>query len=80
MRGESAANHVAKEAVSAALQTKTRQRSEGICKPNDARSTKPRPSVKTMLDDYGPLPIMVAIFVFMLLIVRDTRGASSESW
>ena len=28
-------NHVAKEAVSAAWQTKTRQRSERICKPND---------------------------------------------
>ena len=38
--------HVAKEAVSAALQTKTRQRSERICKPNDAPKTKPRPCVK----------------------------------
>ena len=42
-------NHVAKEAVSAALQTSTRQRSERIYKPNDAPRTKPRPCVKTML-------------------------------
>ena len=42
-------NHVAKEAVSAAWQTKTRQRSERICKTNDAPRTKPRPCVKTML-------------------------------
>ena len=42
-------NHVAKEAVSAAWQTRTRQRSERICKPNDAPMTKPWPSVKTML-------------------------------
>ena len=44
-------NHVAKEAVSAARQTKTRQRSERTCKPNDAPKTKPRPCVKTMLHD-----------------------------
>jgi hypothetical protein len=44
-------NHVAKEAVSAALQTRTRQRSERIRKPNDAPKTKPRPCVKTMLHD-----------------------------
>ena len=42
-------NHVAKEAVSAARQTKTRQRSERICKPCDAPRTKLRPCVKTML-------------------------------
>jgi len=42
-------NHIAKEAVSAARQTKTRQRSERICEPNDAPRTKPRPCVKTML-------------------------------
>ena len=42
-------NYVAKEAVSAAWQTRTRQRSERICKPNDAPTTKPRPCVKTML-------------------------------
>ena len=40
---------VAKEAVSAALQTSTRQRSERRFKPNDAPTTKPRPYVKTML-------------------------------
>ena len=45
-------NHVAKEAVSAALQTMTRRQSERICKPNDAPTTKPRPCVKTML--YAP--------------------------
>ena len=44
-------SNVAKEAVSAAWQTKTRQRSERICKPNDAPRTKPRPCVKTMLCD-----------------------------
>ena len=44
-------NHVAKEAVSAALPTNARQRSERICKPNDAPRTKPRPCVKTMLCD-----------------------------
>ena len=44
-------NHVAKEAVSAAWETRSRQRSERICKPNDAPRTKPRPSVKTMLSD-----------------------------
>ena len=44
-------NHVAKEAVSAAWQTRTRQRSERSCKPNDAPRTKPRPCVKTMLGD-----------------------------
>ena len=43
--------HVAKEAVSAAWQTKTRQRSERISKPKDALTTKPRPCVKTMLAD-----------------------------
>ena len=43
--------HVAKEAVSAAWQTRTRQRSERICKPNDAPKTKQRPCVKTMLGD-----------------------------
>ena len=42
-------NRVAKEAVSAAWQTSTRQRSERICKPNDAPRTKPRSCVKTML-------------------------------
>ena len=42
-------NHVAKEAVSAAWQTRTRQRSERIRKPNDTPRTKPRPCVKTML-------------------------------
>ena len=42
-------NHIAKEAVSAALQTKTRQRSERRRKPNGAPRTKPRPCVKTML-------------------------------
>ena len=47
-------NHVAKEAVSAAWQTKTRQRSERISKPNDAPKTKPRPCVKTMLCDRPP--------------------------
>ena len=47
--------HVAKEAVSAARQTKTRQRSERICKPNDASTTKPRPCVKTMLCDLRPI-------------------------
>ena len=41
--------HVAKEAVSAAWQTRTRRRSERISKPNDAPRTKPRPCVKTML-------------------------------
>ena len=40
---------VAKEAVSAARQTKTRQRSEQFRNPNDAPKTKPRPCVKTML-------------------------------
>ena len=44
-------NHVAKETVSAAWQTRTRQRSERICKPNDAPKTKPRPCVKPMLAD-----------------------------
>ena len=44
-------NHVAKEAVSAAWQTKTRQRSERIRKPNDAPRAKPRPCVNTMLCD-----------------------------
>ena len=44
-------DHVAKEAVSAAWQTRTRQRSERICKPNDAPKTKPRLCVKTMLCD-----------------------------
>ena len=44
-------NRVAKEVVSAARQTKTRQRSERIGKPNDAPMTKPRPCVKTMLGD-----------------------------
>ena len=43
--------HVAKEAVSAARQTKTRQWSERCCKPNDAPRTKPRPCVKPMLWD-----------------------------
>ena len=42
-------NPAAKEAVSAALQTRTRQRSGRICKPNDLPKTKPRPCVKTML-------------------------------
>ena len=41
--------HVAKEAVSAAGQTNTRQRSERFCKPNDVPTTKPRICVKTML-------------------------------
>ena len=40
---------VAKEAVTAAWQTKTRQQSERHRKPNDAPITKPRPCVKTML-------------------------------
>ena len=44
-------NHIAKEAVSAAWQTKTRHRSERQSKPNDAPKTKPRPCVKTMLAD-----------------------------
>ena len=43
--------HGAKETVSAALQTRSRQRSERICKPNDVPRTKPRPCVKTMLRD-----------------------------
>ena len=42
-------NHVAKEAVSAAWETRTRKRSEQRGKPNDAPKTKPRPCVKTML-------------------------------
>ena len=42
-------NNVAKEAVSAAWQTGTRQRSERICNPKDAPRTKPRLCVKTML-------------------------------
>ena len=44
-------NHVTKEAVSAAWQTKTRQRSERICTPNHAPRTMPWPCVKTMLCD-----------------------------
>ena len=44
-------NHVAKEAVSAAWQTTTRQRNQQHSKPNDAPKTKPRPCVKTMLAD-----------------------------
>ena len=54
-------NHVAKEAVSAAWQTKTRKRSERACKPNDAPKTKPRPCVKTMLCAplrHGKVPIL----------------------
>ena len=46
-------NRVAKEAVSAAWQTKTRQRSKRRGKPNDAPKAKPRPCVKTMLCDVG---------------------------
>ena len=44
-------NHVAKEAVSAALQTKKRQRRDKCGKPNDAPTTKPWLCVKTMLCD-----------------------------
>ena len=44
-------NHIAKEAVSAAWQTKTRHRSGRCSKPNDAPRAKPRPCVKTMLCD-----------------------------
>ena len=40
---------VAKEAVSAAWQTKTRYRSERRGKPNKSPATKPRLCVKTML-------------------------------
>jgi len=40
---------VAKEAVSAAWQSKTCDRSGQFVKPNDAPRTKPRPCVKTML-------------------------------
>ena len=61
-------NHVAKEAVSAASQTKTRQRSERICKPNNAPRTKPRPCVKTMLVDIE-LPDRVA-----------DEGSAHEAW
>ena len=42
---------VAKEAVSAAMQTGTRQQSERICELIDAPRTKPRPCVKIMLAD-----------------------------
>ena len=42
-------NRVAKEAVSAARQTKIRHRSGRIGKPYDAPRTKPWPCVKTML-------------------------------
>ena len=71
-------NHVAKQAVSAAWQTKTRQRSERICKPNDAPKTKPRPCVKTMLhdpdhhDSVGARPVQYAI-------VRSTLDSSAVS-
>ena len=44
-------NRVAKEAVSAARQTKRCHRSEQHGKPNDSPTTKPRPCVKTMLCD-----------------------------
>ena len=44
-------NHVAKEAVSAAWQTKTRHGSVERGKPNNTPTTKPRPCVKTMLCD-----------------------------
>ena len=44
-------NHVAKQAVSAALRTKPRQRSERNLQTNDVPTTKPRPCVKTMLHD-----------------------------
>ena len=44
-------NLAAKEAVSAALRTRTRQRSERHCKPNDAPRMKPRLCVNTMLCD-----------------------------
>ena len=43
--------HVAKEAVSAALQTRTRHQSDQHDKPKDTPTTKPRPCVKTMLCD-----------------------------
>ena len=51
-------NHVAKEAVSTAWQTNTRQRSEQTGKPNDAPRTKQWPCVKTMLSNRG-LPFEV---------------------
>ena len=57
-------NHVAKEAVSAALPTNARQRSERICKPNDAPRAKPRPCVKTMLAD-------TALRLILNLLARD---------
>ena len=52
--------HVAKEAVSAAWQTKTRHRSDRRGKPNESPKTKPRPCVKNMLCAplrYGEIPI-----------------------
>ena len=44
-------NRVAKEAVSAAWQTRTRHRRGRVGKPNDAPTAKPRLCVKTMLGD-----------------------------
>ena len=64
-------NHVAKEAVSAAWQTSTRQRSERICNPNDAPRTKPRPCVKTMLGD--PIMHQKALIGIRVSVGHDRR-------
>ena len=64
-------NHVAKEAVSTALQTNARQRSDKRGKPNDAPTTKPWPCVKTMLGDRRLWPVMVEIANQFMGIVID---------
>ena len=77
-------NHAAKEAVSAARQTKTRLRSERICKSNDAPRAKPRPCVKTMLCGWSELTLClrddlkrfrhgIAVFVDSVVVFGPNR-------
>ena len=89
-------NHVAKEAVSAARQTKTRQRSERRRKPNDAPRTKPRPCVKTMLHDrrttvraaklrmipviVSSVPVRCDETIIRLSSLSDQAPASNSLW
>ena len=70
-------NHAAKEAVSAALQTSTRQRSERRTKPSDTPTTKPRPCVKTMLAD-TELDLRIFVLYYMSTPRKEYDGVSGN--
>ena len=74
-------NHVAKKAVSAALQTKTCPRSDRHGKPKDAPKTKPRPSVKTMLWDAMNCQFLLHFeSAASIRACRQSKSTPGKSW